>query len=106
LSWSRPGRQLCRCRTKALRTLPPLSPDVVLMDINLPDRSGITCVRELRQNLADTALLMLTIEQDSRKLMQSLEAGADGYLVKTTPPARLIEAIHEAHLGGSPISSH
>src|SRR3954469_17513078 len=96
----------CVDAEQALRTLPPLSPDVALMDINLPDRSRITCVRELRLTLADTALLMLTIEQDSRKLMQSLEAGADGYLVKTTPPARLIEAIQEAHAGGSPISSH
>ena len=96
----------CADAEEASRTLPALAPDVVLMDINLPDRSGISCVRDLRQQLPDTALLMLTIEQDSRKLMQSLEAGADGYLVKTTPPARLIEAIQEAHAGGSPISSH
>jgi len=96
----------CSDADEALNALPALMPDIVLMDINLPGRSGISCVRELRRKLPDTALLMLTIEQDSRKLMQSLEAGADGYLVKTTPPARLIEAIHEAHAGGSPISSH
>ena len=96
----------CSDADEALNTLPALMPDIVLMDINLPGRSGISCVRDLRRKLPDSALLMLTIEQDSRKLMQSLEAGADGYLVKTTPPARLIEAIHEAHAGGSPVSSH
>jgi len=97
---------ICATGEEAFRLLPPCAPDVVLMDINLPDHSGISCVRELRQQLPQTALLVLTIEQESRKLMQSLEAGADGYLVKTTPPARLLEAIHEAHAGGSPISSH
>jgi DNA-binding NarL/FixJ family response regulator len=96
----------CSEGAEALRVLPEAKPDVVLMDINLPGRSGIDCLRDLRQQLTRSALLMLTIEQESRKLMESLEAGADGYLVKTTPPARLLEAIQEAYAGGSPISSH
>jgi DNA-binding NarL/FixJ family response regulator len=96
----------CADAEEALRELPATAPDVVLMDINLPGRSGIACVRVLRRLVPDAALLMLTIEQGSRKLLESLEAGADGYLVKTTPPARLLEAIAEAHAGGSPISSH
>lgn len=96
----------CADAEEALRTLPKVAPDVVLMDINLPGRSGISCARELRRLAPASALLMLTIEQGSTKLMASLEAGAHGYLVKTTPPARLLEAIAEAHAGGSPISSH
>lgn len=96
----------CANAEEAGRVLPAAAPDVALMDINLPGRSGIDAVRELRRLAPDTALLMLTIEQDSRTLMQSLEAGAHGYLVKTTPPARLLEAVAEAHAGGSPISSH
>lgn len=106
---SSPGFTLaaaCADADEALRILPKVAPDVVLMDINLPGRSGIACVRELPRLLPETALLMLTIEQGSRKLMESLEAGAHGYLVKTTPTARLLEAIREAHAGGSPISSH
>jgi len=95
----------CSDSAEAVRVLPKAGADVVLVDINLPGRSGIYCVRELRKLLPESALLMLTIEQDSRKLIQALEAGADGYLVKTTPPARLLEAIREAHSGGSPISS-
>jgi DNA-binding NarL/FixJ family response regulator len=96
----------CVNADEALRVLPGAAPDVVLMDINLPGPSGIFCLRSLHKSLPDAALLMLTIEQDSRKLMESLEAGAHGYLVKTTPPARLLEAIQEVHAGGSPISSH
>jgi DNA-binding NarL/FixJ family response regulator len=103
-----PGYQLvtaCGETGEALKLLPGLSPDVVLIDINLPDRSGIECVSDLRNQLPEAALLMLTIEQDSRKLLDSIEAGADGYLVKTTPALRLLEAISEAHAGGSPLSS-
>jgi DNA-binding NarL/FixJ family response regulator len=95
----------CGQTEEALKVLPTAKPDVVLIDINLPGRSGIACVAELRTRLPDAALLMLTIEQDSRKLIDSIEAGADGYLVKTTPSLRLLEAIKEAHAGGSPLSS-
>ena len=106
---STPGFTLaaaCADADEAERVLPGVAPDVVLMDINLPGRSGIDCVRQLRRLLPRTALLMLTIQQDSRTLMKSLEAGAHGYLVKTTPNARLLEALAEVHAGGSPISSH
>ena len=92
--------------TNFLDRLERMRPDVVLVDINLPGRSGISCVRELRRRLPRTGLLMLTIEATGQRLTESLEAGADGYLVKTTPPMRILEAIQEVHEGGSPISSH
>lgn len=96
----------CADAEEALRTIPDSRPDVVLVDINLPGRSGISCVRELRRRLPQTGLLMLTIERSGQRLTESLEAGADGYLVKTTPPMRILEAVQEVHDGGSPISSH
>src|SRR5215471_3938515 len=76
----------CADAEDAIRVLPHARPDVVLVDINLPGRSGISCVRELRRLLPQTGLLMLTIERSGQRLTESLEAGADGYLVKTTPP--------------------
>jgi DNA-binding NarL/FixJ family response regulator len=96
----------CADAEEAIRDLPAARPDVVLVDINLPGRSGISCVRELRRQLPQTGLLMLTIERSGQRLTESLEAGADGYLVKTTPPLRILEAIQEVNEGGSPISSH
>lgn len=98
---------LCACRSaeEAVRKLPSDPPDVVLMDINLPRMSGIECVRELKPRLPKSQIIMLTIEEDARRVFQSLEAGAAGYLVKNLPPARVLEAIEEVHRGGSPMSS-
>lgn len=95
----------CESAEQALRQIPKDPPDVALMDINLPGLSGIECVRQLRDKLPNMHTVMLTIEEDSRRVFQSLEAGASGYLVKNVPPARILEAIEEVHRGGSPMSS-
>lgn len=101
----------CRCvavcagAEDALARLPALAPDVVLMDIELPDGSGIECVRELSPHLPETQFLMLTWFQDSQHLFAALSAGATGYLVKSKPSAELIAAIEELHAGGSPMSA-
>lgn len=89
----------------ALRELPSSKPDVVLMDVNLPAISGIECVRRLRAQLPSTPIVMLTIEEDSARVFQSLEAGATGYLVKHTEAPEILDAIREAHRGGAPMSS-
>ncbi|MGB2868662.1 MAG: response regulator transcription factor [Bacteroidota bacterium] len=89
---------------EALSSLLRDKPDVVLMDINLPDTSGIDCVRELRNRGADFQVLMLTMYEDSDQVFKALAAGASGYLLKRTPPAKLLEAIHEVLHGGSPMS--
>lgn len=91
---------------EALRAIPRHSPDVALVDINLPGRSGIECVRELKRLLPAMQVLMLTIEEDSHRVFESLQAGAMGYLVKNLPPEKILEAVAEVHRGGSPISSH
>jgi DNA-binding NarL/FixJ family response regulator len=88
----------------ALRQIPLRSPDVVLMDINLPRMSGIECVQKLRAELPQLHVLMLTMYEDSDLIFKSLTAGASGYLLKRTPPAKLLEAIEEVHRGASPMS--
>jgi DNA-binding NarL/FixJ family response regulator len=103
-----PGfRCVCACASseEALQRIPAAAPDVILMDINLPGQSGIECVRQLRQQPIPGQIIMLTIEEDSRRVFQSLEAGASGYLVKHLPPAKILEAIQEVHRGGAPMSS-
>jgi len=77
----------------------------VLMDINLPQMSGVECVRQLRQRLPNTRIIMLTIEENSRRVFESLAAGASGYLVKNLPPEEILESIREVHRGGAPMSS-
>lgn len=88
----------------ALSDLPRQQPDVVLMDINLPGMDGVECVRQLKPRMPDTQFVMLTVYEDSNRLFKSLVAGASGYLLKRTSPAKLLEAIKEAHGGGSPMT--
>jgi len=88
----------------ALKGLPGDRPDIVLMDIRLPGMSGVECVGHLRQVLPGARAVMLTAYEDADDVFQSLTAGAYGYMLKSAEPARLREAIREAHQGGSPIS--
>jgi DNA-binding NarL/FixJ family response regulator len=89
----------------ALKALPPIAPDVVLMDIHLPKMSGILCVRQLKETLPKTRILMLTVFADGEHVFQALKAGASGYLSKRTQPADLLKAIEEVHRGGAPMSA-
>lgn len=93
------------CET-ALANLENDLPDVALMDIELPGMSGIEGVRQIRRKLADIDIIMLTNYHDDQKVFDSLCAGATGYLVKTTPPAKLLDAIKEADEGGAPLSAN
>jgi len=92
----------CESATKEIIEDPP---DVVLMDIGLPGISGIEGVRKIKQKLPEIDILMLTVHNDSKKVFEALCAGACGYLIKDTPPARLLEAISEVHNGGAPMST-
>ena len=82
------------------------SPDVVLMDIDMPGISGIQAVKEIRQLLPECIIIMQTIHDDEEKIFESLKAGAHGYLTKDTNPQQLIQAINEAVAGGSPNTRH
>jgi DNA-binding NarL/FixJ family response regulator len=88
----------------ALTELPKNVPDFVLMDINLPGRSGIECTRELKRRLPQLEIVMLTMFDDRDNLFDALRAGASGYLLKRTKPAALLEALNELKGGGSPMS--
>lgn len=87
-----------------LERLEDLAPDVVLLDIVLPGISGIAGVKRIKALMPDLIVLMLTIYGENDLVFEALCAGACGYLLKNTPPARLLEAIQEAHAGGSPMS--
>jgi DNA-binding NarL/FixJ family response regulator len=94
----------CRSAKEALEVLPRCGPEVVLMDIQLPGMSGIDCIPGLKAALPATQIMMLTIFEDHDLIFRSLAAGAMGYLLKKTPPAKLLEAIQELHAGGAPMS--
>jgi DNA-binding NarL/FixJ family response regulator len=84
-------------------------PDVLLMDIGLPGMTGVEGVRRIKQQLAhrdrpDIDIVMLTVREDDRTVFESLCAGACGYLLKTSPPARILAAIREVKEGGAPMS--
>ncbi len=95
---------VCADAEEALQRLPADAPDIVLMDIRLPGMNGIDCVARLVDLLPATRILMLTAYEDSEEIFQSLAAGAHGYLVKSTAPEQLLDAIREVAAGGSPIS--
>jgi DNA-binding NarL/FixJ family response regulator len=90
----------------ALRGLPKDQPDVVLMDLQLPGMSGIDCVAALRQDSPDIRAIMLTVFEQDENIFKALAAGAYGYLVKRTPPPKILDAICEVMEGGSPMSAH
>jgi len=80
-------------------------PDIVLMDIGLPDISGIEGVRTIRSNFPLVQVLMFTVFEDDDKIFEAIRSGASGYLLKKTSPQQIIEAIHELHQGGAPMSA-
>ena len=89
----------------AIRELPKIKPDVVLTDINLPGKSGIEVIIHLKNQFPQMQFMMLTVYEDDDKIFNALEAGATGYLLKSTPPAKIMEAIRDLYEGGSPMSA-
>jgi RNA polymerase sigma factor (sigma-70 family) len=101
-----------RCLTQyanaedALKDLPKIRPNVVLMDINLPGMNGVECVRQLKPLLPETQVMMLTVYEDTENIFNALAAGAGGYMLKRTSSKELLEAIRAVHGGGSPMTMH
>jgi len=89
-----------------LEDLMQVNPDLILMDIGLPGISGIEGIKRAKLILPDILILILSVYEDDDNIFDALCAGACGYLIKKTPPARLIEAINEAYSGGSPMSAN
>jgi RNA polymerase sigma factor (sigma-70 family) len=90
----------------ALKDLPQIKPDVVLMDINLPGMNGVECVRQLKKIAPEIQVMMLTVYEDTENIFDALAAGASGYMLKRTAGKELLEAIAEVKRGGSPMTTH
>ena len=94
----------CGSAEEALEVIPIHKPMVVLMDINLPGMNGIECVVCIKNAWPEIQVMMLTVFDNTDEIFKSLTAGATGYMLKKTPPAKLLEAISELVSGGSPMS--
>jgi DNA-binding NarL/FixJ family response regulator len=88
----------------ALTGIAAAPPDIAIVDIGLPGMSGIAGIERLRKIHRELVVLMLTVYDDDRRIFDAICAGARGYLLKTTPPARLLESLNEALAGGAPMS--
>ncbi len=102
-----PGFRVTACFASMEEALPALRrdpPEVVLADIGLPGMSGIDGARALKGSHPAVQILMLTVYPDNEHIFEAICAGASGYLLKDTPPARLLDAIRELHGGGAPMS--
>ncbi|HTI97506.1 MAG TPA: response regulator transcription factor [Dongiaceae bacterium] len=95
----------CSTAEEALRVVPEIQPDVVLMDIFLPRMSGIECTSRLKEMLPRAQIVILTAMDDQELVFLALEAGADGYLLKRTKPADLRTALLDVLGGGAPMTS-
>ncbi len=97
---------VCTCATaaEALEAIPKHRPEIVLMDIQLPDGSGIDCTARLKQQLPELQIIMVTVYGDPELIFKALRAGACGYLLKRSSPEELVAAVREVRLGGAPMS--
>jgi DNA-binding NarL/FixJ family response regulator len=80
-------------------------PDVILMDIDMPGTNGIEGLKRIRTMNSDVKILMLTVFDDNKNVFDAIKSGANGYILKKTPPSRLLEYIEEAASGGAPMTS-
>lgn len=90
---------------EALKNLPRLEPEVVLMDIQLPAMSGIECVAQLKRLLPEVLVIMVTVYEDPDRIFSALRAGASGYMLKRSAPEQVINAIKDVRGGGVPMSA-
>jgi len=97
---------VCACSSAedALKLIPKHAPDIVLMDIQLPNMSGIECTAQLKQLLPNLHIIMVTVYEDTERIFKALRAGACGYLLKRCSPEELLSAVREVRSGGAPMS--
>lgn len=90
----------------AMQAIKNAQPDIVIMDINMPGMNGIDCIRKIKDDCPGTHFMIFTIYENDEKIFDALSAGASGYLLKKTPPEKIVEAIKELYEGGSPMSTN
>ncbi len=90
----------------AVQELPNLDADIVIMDINLPGMSGIECIKNVKEKCPATQFMMFTVYENDDKVLQAMQVGATGYLLKRTKPEQILDSIKELNQGGSPMSSN
>lgn len=83
---------------------PENMPDIILMDIEMPKKNGIEATLEIKEKYPDIDIMMLTVFEDDAKIFASIQAGASGYMLKDEPFEVILDAVHELHNGGAPIS--
>ncbi len=103
---SRDFRCVCTCSTaeEALQALPEREPEMVLMDIQLPNMSGVECVARLKELLPGIRAIMVTVYEDPDRIFRALRAGASGYLLKRSTPEEVLNAMREIQQGGGAMS--
>lgn len=89
---------------EAVRKIEEDTPDILLLDIAMPGKSGIESIREIKRRYPSLDILMLTVLSDDDKVFESIRRGAVGYILKKSPSSKLLEAIKEAHQGGAPFT--
>jgi DNA-binding NarL/FixJ family response regulator len=102
------GMQCVKALPHLLNVVSELSrqePDIVLMDIDLPDINGIEGVRTIRNCFEKTQVLMFTVFEDDEKIFAAIRAGASGYLLKKSTSSEIVAAVVELYAGGAPMSS-
>jgi len=90
---------------KLVRSMQIADPDVVMMDINMPGISGIEAVQIIKEKFPQVQILMQTVFEENDKIFAAICAGASGYMLKKTPPQKMIEAIRETYHGGAPMAA-
>jgi DNA-binding NarL/FixJ family response regulator len=90
---------------EALEGIPKLVPDMVILDLNLPDMSGTDVCARLKSSMPNLNIIILTVYNDSDNIFKALRAGASGYLLKQATAQEILEAIGETHRGGAPMTS-
>jgi DNA-binding NarL/FixJ family response regulator len=95
----------CKNCNTVLEDLETWKPDLILMDIDMPGINGLEGLKKIRQVNSDVKILMLTVFDDNKNVFQAISNGANGYILKKTPPSKLLEYIEEAQSGGAPMTA-
>lgn len=93
-----------RSAEEALPLLKEAKPDVMLVDLGLPGMTGVELIRRIKEELPDSEIMAHTVFEDRENVFSAIKAGASGYILKGSSPREIVEAIHEVHKGGAPMS--